>query len=188
MKASLEPWIVAGYRIFAYEGPLGLKVERLARTVGKNKSSFYHHFADLEVFTEELLGYHLAQARLVAEKEGAAADLEELITVLVDHKVDMLFNRQLRIHRTNPAFEACFNRVNEFSVPAITPLWARLLGLEDKLYLAGLVLQLSLENFFLQITDETLRPEWLRAYFHRARQLVLAFQSTGSTAPLNGPV
>jgi AcrR family transcriptional regulator len=44
-----QPWINHGYRTFAYEGPTGLKVERLARQVGKSKSSFYHLFADLDI-------------------------------------------------------------------------------------------------------------------------------------------
>jgi len=36
MKPIEKPWIDAGYHIFAREGPRGLNIERLARTVGKN--------------------------------------------------------------------------------------------------------------------------------------------------------
>lgn len=32
-------------------------------------SSFYHHFADLEVFTEVLMEEHLKRASIVAERE-----------------------------------------------------------------------------------------------------------------------
>jgi hypothetical protein len=64
-------WIEKGYKIFAYEGPMGLKIERLAKIVGKNKSCFYHLFADLQVFTSVLLDYHLQQAKIVALKESA---------------------------------------------------------------------------------------------------------------------
>ncbi len=92
------PWIKEGYRVFAGEGPPGLKVERLAKGVGKNKSSFYHHFADLEIFTSALLSYHLDQTKVVAGKEANCFTLEDLIDVLTEHKVDLLFNRQLRIH------------------------------------------------------------------------------------------
>ncbi|MEZ4687033.1 MAG: hypothetical protein R3B47_13480 [Bacteroidia bacterium] len=45
-------------------------MERLARDIGKSKSSFYHHFADLEVFTALLLNQHLEQAKVMAEKEA----------------------------------------------------------------------------------------------------------------------
>ena len=54
-KDNKLPWILCGYNIFSKEGPKGLKIEVIARQVSKNKSSFYHHFADLEVFTEILL-------------------------------------------------------------------------------------------------------------------------------------
>jgi AcrR family transcriptional regulator len=39
------PWLEVGYTIFSNEGPKALKIEALARKVGKNKSSFYHCFA-----------------------------------------------------------------------------------------------------------------------------------------------
>ena len=49
---SKEIWIKKGYEIFAISGQNGLKIEPLAKTVGKSKSSFYHHFTDLELFTD----------------------------------------------------------------------------------------------------------------------------------------
>jgi len=48
-------WIENGYKAFAYEGPTSFKVERLAKATNKNKSSFYHFFGDMEVFTNKLL-------------------------------------------------------------------------------------------------------------------------------------
>jgi len=59
-------WIETAYDVFAQEGPNGLKIESIARTIGKSKSSFYHHFADLELFTDVLLGYHLYRAKNIA--------------------------------------------------------------------------------------------------------------------------
>jgi AcrR family transcriptional regulator len=147
MNKIQQPWMEKGYRTFAYEGPQGLKVERLAKEVGKSKSSFYHHFADLEVFTSVLLDYHLKQADLLAEKESNCKTIEELIDVLVDHKVDLLFNRQLRVHRANPEFCSCLMETGKVTTQAIIGLWAEALELKDQTYLAGLVLKLSLENF-----------------------------------------
>lgn len=63
MRKTQQPWITQGYATFAAEGPAGLKVERLAKNIGKNKSSFYHHFADLEIFTTILLKVHLPLVR-----------------------------------------------------------------------------------------------------------------------------
>ncbi|MFT6210701.1 MAG: AcrR family transcriptional regulator, partial [Bacteroidia bacterium] len=46
----------------AYSGFGSISIESISRQVGKNKSSFYHHFGDTEVFKDELLTYHLLRA------------------------------------------------------------------------------------------------------------------------------
>ncbi|QCX00461.1 TetR/AcrR family transcriptional regulator [Aggregatimonas sangjinii] len=190
MKTSdlTKAWVSHGYSIFAYEGPTGLKIERLAKLVGKNKSSFYHLFADLEVFTNVLLNHHLEQARILAQKESECPGQKELVEIIVAHKLDLLFNRQLRIHRENKEFETYFTKITQFSVPSILPVWQHIIGLQENSYLARLVLQLTLENFFLQITDETLNTAWLNGYFDNIRTLVKQFKNTKSVASLDGTV
>ncbi|MFT5997703.1 MAG: AcrR family transcriptional regulator [Neolewinella sp.] len=96
MSKTQAPWIIKGYETFAIEGPLGLKVERLAKAVGKHKSSFYHHFAELDIFIAVLLETHLHHASIMAKEEAAGTTLEEFIDVLVAHKTDLLFNRHRR--------------------------------------------------------------------------------------------
>lgn len=169
-------WLQQGYTTFAHHGPEALKVERLARAVGKSKSSFYHHFADPEGFQESLLRHHLEKARLIAKKEAACQSLDDLIEVLLEHKTDLLFNRQLRVHRSHPVFERCFQATTELTVPAILPVWKKIIGLEDQSYLADLVLQLSLENFYIQLTPDTLNRAWLLSYFAGLQHLVRSFQ------------
>ncbi len=188
MKEIQRSWIEKGYLIFSEEGPKGLKIERISKVVGKNKSSFYHHFADLSVFTQVLLEYHLDQSVIVSEKESKCNDLGELIDVLIEHKIDLLFNRQLRVNRENEDFETCFEKVNEISIPGIVPIWSKIIELEERSHLAELFLQLSLENFYLQITEKTLNREWLQAYFERIKTLVRQFKSTGVVPALDGTV
>lgn len=181
MNSSVQtPWIDEGYKVFSLKGPDGLKVERLAKAVGKNKSSFYHHFADLEVFTELLLEHHLHQAEIMGNKEARCESLEELSQIFTEHKTDLLFSRQLRIHRDVPAFEACFCKTNEITLPNFIPLWSQIIGLEQNKHLAGLVLKLTIENFFLQITEETITPEWLQQYMRGMRDMVNQFDKTHS--------
>ena len=181
-------WIRQGYKSFAHEGPAGLKVERMARSVDKSKSSFYHHFADLEVFTEELLHHHIEQGKAMAAKESAARNQEDLIEIILEHKPDLLFNRQLRIHRENKDFEQCFTKVNQMSIPAILPVWKQIIGLDDNSYLAQMVFQLSLDNFSLQITDETLNRDWLNAYFENIVGLITQLKNTKKVEQLDGSV
>jgi len=188
MKEIQKIWIESGYRSFALEGPNGLKIERIAKEVGKNKSSFYHLFADINIFTSILLDYHLEQSKIVTKKESNCVQLQELIDVLIEHKIDLLFNRQLRIHRENNEFRECFLKVNNLTIPAIIPIWSNIIDLNDNSYLTKLVLQLSLENFFLQITHENLDPIWLHKYFNNLKELVNQFKLKGHLRPIDGNV
>jgi len=177
-----KPWILVGYEIFSKEGPKGLKIEVIARKVGKSKSSFYHHFADLEVFTEVLLHYHLEQALVIAKKEGNCKNvIPELLHVLVEAKQDLLFNRQLRINRNIPAFKECFEKSSEEVGRAILGIWSDMLGLNGNSHLALIVLKLSFENFYLQITEETLTYDWLVEYVNELKKMVHAFQNNHLT-------
>ena len=181
-KGMKEEWIKVGYKNFAVDGPKELKIERLARQVQKNKSSFYHYFSDTEIFTQQLLEYHLVQAGIVAEKESQCKTQPELIDILVFHKMDLLFNRQLRIHRENPLFKSCFEKVSTIATPAIMGIWSKIIELDDQSYLAGLVFKLGIENFYLQITEENLNHNWLNDYFAEFKHLIRVFKNTKTNA------
>lgn len=187
MSNTKELWIDAGYEVFASEGPEALKVEKLARRVGVNKSSFYHFFADLEVFIEELLKHHFSQAMIVVQKESEAKTQAELVGILMDHKLDLLFNRRLRIHREVEAYNKCFEEINQYSIPALLPLWAKIIGLEERGSLAKMVLMLSVENFFLQFTQET-DATWLNNYLTEVQSMVKLFQNGNGMASVDGSV
>lgn len=177
LKENVKIWILVGYEIFSKEGPKGLKVEVLAKKVGKNKSSFYHHFADLEVFTEYLLNYHLERAIIIAEEERNCQNIiPELIQVLIQNKQDLLFNRQLRVHRENPFFEDCFEKASEEIGEAILEVWSKFLGLSENPQSALSVLKLGLENFYLQITEENLNYQWLKNYLQEFQKMVKGIQ------------
>ena len=118
-KDSKQTWIQKGYEIFAISGQGGLKIEPLAKSVGKSKSSFYHHFADLELFTDYLLKHHIEQSYIIAEREKNANNIEpELVNILVEHRVDLLFNRQLRINRNIKSFSD-FNTIKQKSLETL---------------------------------------------------------------------
>ena len=156
-------------------------METLARIVHKNKSSFYHHFADLDFFTDYLLEYHLNRTIEVAEKERNASKMEEIIDLFVLNKEDLLFNRQLRVHRHHPSFAKCLEQTTQIAIPSIMPIWAKTLALSEHSYLAQMVLQLSIENFYLQITEETLNHHWLNNYFQELKNMVTAFKTVRKT-------
>lgn len=170
---KILPWLAIGYQKFGKEGPKGLKVEGIAKEVGKSKSSFYHHFADLEVFTESLLQCHLQKARGIAQNARRCKTMvPDMLNLLLESKADILFNRQLRIHRHIPAFKRCFEQSHEPIESAFLKIWSESLGLGDKTFLARLVLNLTVENFYLQVTEETFTYDWLKKYLHNIQGMV----------------
>lgn len=168
-----QAWILTGYELFAQEGPKGLKVEVIARKVNKSKSSFYHLFADMEVFTECLLEHHLHRVKHIVEREKNCQNvIPDLLDLLLEVKQDLFFNRQLRIHRNIPHFKKCLDKVNKIEEDAILEIWAEVLGLSDRVYIARIMLALAAENFFLQITEESFTREWFSEYIREISFMV----------------
>lgn len=177
MNDIKKPWITAAYELFAEQGPNGLKVEVIARKVNKNKSSFYHHFVEMDLFIERLLAYHLERSSIIAERERACKNIiPDLVDVLVDFKTDLLFNRQLRINRNIPAYDHCIQQTSAMIEDVFLYLWAREIGLEKNPTLARTVLAHSIENFYIKIAEETLNKEWLTQYFKEVLGMVNALK------------
>lgn len=178
MRMGKDIWIQKGYETFALQGMPGLKIESLSQLAGVSKSSFYHHFADLDIFVDKLLLFHLDRAVVIAEKERGARSINpELIRILVDHKIDLLFSRQLRVNQHLPAFKEALVKSNAIIGNDFVALWAR----EHKLNLSKKQLetlfQLALENFYLQINVENINHDWLAGYFLRLQEMAKGFQS-----------
>lgn len=171
-----EIWIIKGYEIFATYGQNGLKIEPLSKKVGKSKSSFYHHFADLEIFTEYLLKYHIERTKIIARKEQNAENIDpELINILIEHKIDLLFNRQLRINQNVTPLANILQKSNKIVGDAFLDIWISDLDLQLSQKQVEGIFSLALENFFLQINIETLNYEWLSSYFKNLKKIVSNF-------------
>ncbi|MCU0422435.1 MAG: TetR/AcrR family transcriptional regulator [Bacteroidia bacterium] len=178
MKYKADVWISKGYEAFAYHGLSALKVEQIAKNVGISKSSFYHFFADIDIFVDELLAYHLKQSLCMANKEKEAKHIEpDLINILVEHKVDLLFNRQLRVHAHQPKFKHTLEQSNAIIGNDFVRLWLKDTGLKLTIKQAEGIFTLALENFFLLINAENLNKEWLLQYFNQLKDITKQFES-----------
>lgn len=167
-------WIAAGYAQFAQEGPEALKVEPLAKKVGVSKTSFYHFFSDMGAFKTALLEHHVAQSTIIGEKEKNCKNIDpELIAILLEHPLDLLFNRQLRVHQDVPEYAETLResdqRVNDFFML----LWLRELNLNMSVQQLEGMFQLAIQHFYLQLTPENMNESWLRAYFIQLRKIAL---------------
>jgi AcrR family transcriptional regulator len=177
MNNSMLNWIEVGYKQFASQGEQGINIEALARKVGISKSSFYHHFDSVDGFIKHLLQYHLQQAKIMAAKEQQAANINPmLINILIAHKFDLLFNRQLRIHKANADFANVLEQSNQITGAAFIQVWVKDLNLTlSELQIEG-IFELALENFFLQINESNITQQWLTNYFNNLKKITLRFQ------------
>ena len=55
--AKKGDWINLGYRLFSEQGVSGIIVEKMAKTLKVNKSSFYWHFKTKKAFIEQLVTF-----------------------------------------------------------------------------------------------------------------------------------
>ncbi len=166
-------WITSGYTLFAQQGPNGLKIEQLARIVGKSKSSFYHHFADLDLFISMLFEYHLERSSLVYEAAAACESMVPgLLNVILTYKEDLFFHRQVRINRHLPNYTNVMESFHRPVEEAFLGIWAKALHLDRQHYIAQALLGLVVDNFYMRVTREHLNPEWLTDYFQEIITMV----------------
>lgn len=171
-----DVWIKAGYEAFALSGMNGLKIEQLSKKVGISKSSFYHHFADLEIFIDLLLKYHIKQSEIIGKKESLAQNIDpDLINILIDHRIDLLFNRQLRIHQNNRSYAEALQQSNTIIGNAFILLWMKDLNLSLTQKQINSLFSLALENFFLQINNDNMNYTWLSKYFANLKSIANNF-------------
>lgn len=176
MTDNKDIWIKTGYEMFAHAGAGGLKIETLAKQVGISKSSFYHHFADLEIFIDLLLKHHIQQSYILAEKEQAAHTIDpELIEILLAHKTDLLFNRQLRINQHIPSYDDTLSQSDQIVGNGFVMIWVKDLNLQlSQKQLEG-IFELALENFYLQINPQNINRLWLSEYFINLKRIAQKF-------------
>lgn len=173
---SKEIWIKTGYEIFALSGQSELKIEPLAKKVGKSKSSFYHYFADLELYIDNLLKHHIEKSYIIADKEKSAKSVDpELINILVEHRVDLLFNRQLRINQNIKSFSDTLIQSNKIVGDAFVKVWIKDLSLQLSQNQIHGIFTLALENFFLQINANNINDKWLSEYFINLKKITANF-------------
>ena len=112
----------------------------------------------------------------MADKEQKANTVDpELIHILVEHKHDLLFNRQLRINQNIKAYADILIRSNKIVGDVFVYVWVKDLNLTlSQKQLEG-IFTLALENFYLQINADNLCYDWLSAYFAGLKKIAQNF-------------
>ncbi|PIB38283.1 TetR/AcrR family transcriptional regulator [Maribacter sp. 4G9] len=171
-----ELWIKEGYEIYALNGFESLKIERLAKVVGISKSSFYHHFADLEYFFEVLINHHCQKCSILSRKEKNCESIfPELIDTLVEHKIDLLFHRQLRINRNNKVIEAALLKSNRILGNYAVMLWAKEINLKLTTNQLNGLFEIVTDDFYMRINKDNLEYQYISNYFENLSQITKQF-------------
>lgn len=58
--ATKQDWIILGYKLFSEMGISGIVVEKMAKKLKVNKSSFYWHFKTKKEFIDELVSFWIS--------------------------------------------------------------------------------------------------------------------------------
>jgi hypothetical protein len=115
---------------------------------------------------------------IIASKEKRAETIyPDLINILIEHKIDLLFNRQLRIHSNNLRFKEVLKKSDKIIGTDFIKLWLSNTKLNLTPQQAEGLFELALENFYLQINEENINEFWLQEYFDNLNRIARKFES-----------
>jgi AcrR family transcriptional regulator len=181
-KSNKEKWLEEGYRQFAESGPENLSINKLSKSVGSSRASFYHYFGDMEVFIGELLTMHLKIANDF-DRSGMARCkrlFPDVYNLLAESPVPLKFNIQLFRHRDNPSYNYLFVKTYQASANVfVLKLFAEHLGLEHTqkdIYTLWLTLG---EAWYSRLDPQDLSAGTLQRHAKEILQSISAFIRSG---------
>jgi AcrR family transcriptional regulator len=167
LKPSKERWLEEGYRQFAEIGPEHMSINRISKSVGSSRASFYHYFGDIEVFKNELLTMHLRIANDFDQSGIFRCKklFPDVYDLLAESPVPLKFNIQLFRHRDNPSYNYLFIKTFQASANKfVLKLFAEYIGLkhtEKDLYTLWLTLG---EAWYSRLDIKDLSAETLQKH------------------------
>ena len=96
----------------------------------------------------------------------------DIIQVIIEHKTDLLFSKQLLMNRSEKRYIHTFEKVNQLTSEAFMDVWVKSMNFHNQTLKAEKLYQFSLENFYSQITEENLQFSWLQQYFKNLQQII----------------
>ena len=69
------------------------------------------------------------------------------------------------------SYKLCFEKAHKPIEDALLKFWPEAIGLDDKPHLARMILNLTVENFYLRLTDETFTEQGLKSYLDEIRAI-----------------
>ncbi len=156
-------WLKTGYDLFGREGKHEVRIEKLARILGLNKSGFYHYFGDLESFFFHLIELHYIKADLLIKDVRLCKSIDpDFLNVLIKHQITVLNHMQLVVNRDNALFYEAYQKINEKVDNTVLPLWASFVGIPNKTNVALKYFEIVRDMFYSRISLENMNYPFLR--------------------------
>jgi AcrR family transcriptional regulator len=166
-------WVEEGYLIFASEGIDGIQVERLARSIGFNKSGFYHYFGDLEGYHQELIALHEKKLQhFLLDVKGTASLDPDYLELLIRHSLMVMFQVQLLRYKNNRTFYKAGELADEKITLAIRKLWIDYMGVTEQSDLAMRYYYIVRDMFYTRISFRNFTYDFLHGLIRDARELM----------------
>ena len=82
--ATKQDWIFLGYKLFSEQGISGIIVEKMAKLLKVNKSSFYWHFKTKKDFINEIIAYWVSSNtnQIISITDGEKSGKEKFIKLI----------------------------------------------------------------------------------------------------------
>lgn len=155
--------IEIGYSIFALEGPEHLD-EKVAEEVKIKRSELQDRFGVHDDIVEQLLAYHIEIIDDFLEDLRKCKTWDpDFINLIVDYKIPILFNRQLKLHSSDPVFNLAYHRISYLIRTEALDKWGKYTGLSKHVALSAELLEVIRDMFHSRITPENLNYEYLKA-------------------------
>ncbi|HHG84194.1 MAG TPA: TetR/AcrR family transcriptional regulator [Bacteroidetes bacterium] len=130
--AQKEDWIKLGYRLFAESGFAGLVIEKMAKKLACNKSSFYWHFKTKKEFLDRVVDYWVGletgQIIAVTNREHAPKERFEVLVALAFRQkpyLDFIFYLK-RYGQKDKKIQVLIDQIDAERVMFVTDLLAEL--------------------------------------------------------------
>jgi AcrR family transcriptional regulator len=170
---SSSEWMNAGYDIFAREGTDGLQVERLARIVSLNKSSFYYFFGDMEGYRAKLLDLHKKIALdFVTELKEVKTIEPDYLNLLVKYKTPVMFQMHLTRSKSNNEFRKMVELVDQMQDAILNPVWCEYLDVDERSDLGIRYFNIVRDTFYSRVSFQTFTYQLLQSVLGEARSIL----------------
>ncbi|MCF6322141.1 MAG: TetR/AcrR family transcriptional regulator [Rhizobiaceae bacterium] len=174
-RMSKQDWLLLGLDVLECQGLGGLRVERLCKSAGKTRGSFYHHFVDHNAFIISLLEHWQKNSTdRIIELAGKFSDPREQRKALVQQVVELSPILETSIRgwsESDQRARAVLRKVDDarlkFLRKGIGAL-AREAGVELS---NSEVSELAILNYGLFIGVHALKPDTSRNYYLKISEL-----------------